>query len=455
MVLFLLAWNGLQAEENRRQTVYTIPIKEEITHTTRLYLAHGLEEANELGAAAVLIDLNTYGGLVEAADSMRTQILYSPIPVYVFINNNAASAGALISIACQKIYMRKGANIGAATVVNQSGSAMPDKYQSYMRSMMRATAEAHGRDTLVQQGDTVLKWRRDPLIAEAMVDERVIVPHLVDSGKVLTFTAEEAIQWGYCDGLAETTDEIITRYLGFSSYELKGYTPSGVDRIKGFLLSPALQAILIMIIIGGIYFELQTPGIGFPSLASLVAAILYFAPLYIDGLAQNWEILLFLSGLVLLALEIFVFPGFGVAGIAGIACLFAGLTIGLVDNSDFDFGHVPGAAIGRAATTVLAGLVMGFVLVLWLSHKIGSRGLFRKVALEADLEQAVSTPDYQALVGQCGTALTVLRPSGKVQIGGKSYDAVSESGFVEAGSAVRVERYENAQLYVVPQENLV
>ncbi|MEG2067532.1 MAG: ATP-dependent Clp protease proteolytic subunit, partial [Tannerellaceae bacterium] len=129
--------------------IYKIDIKKEIDQTTRLYLSNGLKEADALGADAVLIHLNTYGGQVDAADSMRTAILYNAIPVYVFIDNNAASAGALISIACKKIYMRKGANIGAATVVNQTGAAMPDKYQSYMRSMIRSTAEAQGRDTLI------------------------------------------------------------------------------------------------------------------------------------------------------------------------------------------------------------------------------------------------------------------------------------------------------------------
>lgn len=435
-LLLLTFVSKIEGKNGPDPLVYTIPIKQEINHTTRLFLQHGMEEAQQLQADAILIDLNTYGGLLEAADSMRTHILYSPIPVYVFINNNAASAGALISIACQKIYMRKGASIGAATVVDQSGEAMPDKYQSYMRSLMRATAETQ---------------RRNPQIAEAMVDDRVIVPHLVDSGKVLTLTAEEAMQWGYCDGMAETMDEIITRYLNYPHYELKSYTPSTFDRVKGFLMNPALQAILIMIMIGGLYFELQTPGLGFPSLASVVAAILYFAPLYIDGLTQNWEILLFFIGLILIALEIFVIPGFGIAGITGLACLFGGLTVGLLDNSNFDFGHVSADSIGQAALTVFSGLILGFALVLWLSHKIGAKGFLRGAALEADLEEAISAPDNQALVGQCGTTLTVLRPSGKVQVNGKSYDAVSEAGFIEAGTPIQVQRYENAQLYVLPQ----
>ncbi len=453
-VLGLFVWGMIASictvVADSRPLVYEIDIQKEINNTTQIYLSKGLAEAKTLGADAVLIHLNTYGGQVDAADSMRTAILYSPIPVYVFIDNNAASAGALISIACEKIYMRKGANIGAATVVNQTGAAMPDKYQSYMRSMMRSTAEAHGQDTIIQRNDTLYKWKRDPLIAEAMVDERVSIPNLVDTGKVLTLTAQEAMKWGYCEGIAESPDEVITRYLGYSDYRLVSYTPSWLDDVKGFLLNPVFQSFLIILIIGGIYFEMQAPGMGFPSVVALVAAVLYFAPLYLDGLAANWEILVFVIGLMLIAVELFVLPGFGVAGIGGIVLVTGGLIMALLDNTNFDFRGVSAERWGEAVLTVLAGLVLGFVAMIWLSHKIGRRGIFRRVALVADLEEAVSSPDLSALVGQEGIAVTVLRPSGKVRIGTEWYDGVSEAGFIEKGSRVKVLRFENAQLYVVP-----
>ena len=433
--------------------VYQIDIQQEIDNTTWLYLKNGLAEAERLQAQAVLIHMNTYGGLLEAADSMRTAILYSPIPVSVFIDNNAASAGALISIACQRIYMRKGANIGAATVVDQTGKAMPDKYQSYMRSMIRSTAEAHGKDTLISQQDTIFRWHRDPLIAEAMVDDRVVVPNLIDSGKVLTFTAQEAMKWHYCEGLAESVDQVITEYMGYSNYDLASYQPSWYDRVKGFLLSPMLQSLLIMLIIGGIYFEMQTPGIGFPLATSVVATVLYFAPLYIDGLAQSMEILAFLLGLLLLLVEIFVIPGFGIAGISGIVLIVGGLTLSLLGNQDFDFQQVSAADSGRAALTVLLGLGIGFALILWLSHKIGSKGPLRRMALNTDLGEAISSPTHPELIGKEGIAQTVLRPSGKVWIEGKVYDGISESGFVEKGEPIVVVKSENAQLYVVTKSH--
>lgn len=447
-IVAILLITTCKSVAGEHKLVYKIDIRKEIDNTTRIYLSNGLKEANDLKADAVLIHMNTYGGLVDAADSMRTAILYSPIPIYVFIDNNAASAGALISVACKKIFMRKGANIGAATVVNQTGAAMPDKYQSYMRSMIRSTAEAQGKDTIINGKDTLVKWKRDPLIAEAMVDERVAIPNLIDTGKVLTFTASEAVKWGYCDGIAESPDEVITKYLGYKEYELKSYTPSWFDNVKGFLMNPILQSLLILIIIGGIYFEMQTPGIGFPSAAALIAAILYFAPLYIDGLAQNWEILLFIIGLLLFAAEIFIIPGFGVAGVGGIILVVAGLTMSLLNNTDFNFEEVTHAEFGEACLTVLVGLGGGFALMIWLSNKIGHKGIFRKVALNADLEESFSSPNLTSLVGKEGTAFTILRPSGKVMIDGELYDGVSDSGFIERGTRVKVVHFENAQVYV-------
>ena len=432
-----------------KKHVYIINIKKEIDNTTQIYLKNGLNEANKLNADAVLIHMNTYGGYVDAADSMRTAILYNPIPVYVFIDNNAASAGALISIACKKIYMRKGANIGAATVVEQTGKAMPDKYQSFMRSMIRSTAEAHGKDTIIQGNDTILKWKRDPLIAEAMVDERTIIPNLTDSGKVLTLTADEALQWGYCDGIAETKEEVISKYLRFADYETIEYQPTLLDNLKGFLMNPILQSMLIIFIIGGIYFEMHSPGLGFPSIVAITAAVLYFAPLYIDGLALYWEIALFIFGIILVLIEIFALPGFGIAGIGGAICIFIGLTTALLNNIDFNFGHIDKEQLIRASSTVLSGLLFGSILAIWLASRIGKKGIFQKIALETALDGQPFS-EIKSVVGSKGFAATDLRPSGKVFVKEEIYDAVSDFGFIEKGTPVKIVRQENAQIYVVP-----
>jgi len=398
--------------------------------------------------------MNTYGGLVDAADSIRTKILNCPIPVYVFVDNNAISAGALIAISADKIYMREGASIGAATVVHQTGEAAPDKYQSFMRSMMRATAEAHGKDTIITGKDTTYRWRRDPRIAEAMVDPSVVVKGVIDSTKVLTLTTEEAIKLRYCEGKAEKIEDVLTAN-NISDYHIERYKLSALEKIIQFLINPYLQSLLIMLIIGGIYFELQTPGIGFPLALSVIAALLYFAPLYLEGLANHWELLIFFAGLILIAVEIFAFPGFGVAGISGIILMLFGLSLAMVDKIVFEWDFTAGLiAVFKSFCIVTGSAALSLVLSIWLGKSFLDNPHLSKVMLTAEQRSSegyVSFDDLSGLVGVTGTARSMLRPAGKVDINGKLYDSVCEIGYINAGERVKVLRFETGQLYVVKQ----
>lgn len=450
-VLFFILFVYVTYGQHSNPLIYKINIKENIGSNTWVYLQNGMHQALNKNADCILLHMNTYGGSVTEADSMRTAILNFQLPVYVFIDNNAASAGALISIACDSIFMRSAASIGAATVVSgQDGSKAPDKYQSYMRGMMRATAESHGRDTVIQNRDTLIEWKRDPKVAEAMVDEKIVIPGFADSTQILTLTASQAVELHYCDGIAENINQIAVQYLGYRDYDLETYNPTLYDRIKGLLMNGVLQAILIMLIIGGIYFELQTPGIGFPTAVAVTAALLYFTPLYLTGYAQNWEVLLFVLGLILIVFEIFVIPGFGVAGISGIILVFTALILALVGNIHFDFSGLSLRQLFRAIMVVFAGIGMGLALIIYMSSRIGKPGIFSRVALVSDQEGYISVPmEPLTLVGQTGIASTVLRPSGKIRIGDQHYDAVSMKGFIEKGDEVVVKRYENFQLYVM------
>ncbi len=454
LFLFFLVVSAIgQSSEPAEKLVYRLRIFSEINSTSWVHTQRAFEEARQLNADAILLHLNTYGGEVVFADSIRTKILNSSIPVYVFIDNNAASAGALISIACDSIYMRPGANIGAATVVNQTGEQMPDKYQSYMRSTIRATAEAHGKDTIITPTDTIIKWVRDPKIAEAMVDERIYIPGIIDSGKVLTFTTLEAIKFGYCEGVANSVDEVLG-LLHLKPYKLVTFEPSFYDGLKGFLTSPVLRGLLILIILGGLYFELQSPGIGFPLILAATAAILYFAPLYLDGLAANWEILLFIIGVALIAVEIFVLPGFGLAGISGIILALTGLILSLLENRAFDFTDVDANALVTALLTVFTGIIGGFILSVWLSQKLltTTKGPFSKLALQTSqpVSEGYLSVDakMKELVGLTGRALTVLRPSGRVEINGRSYDARATEGYIDKNETIEVTAFWSGQLYV-------
>jgi len=426
------------ADKSKTYKIYTFDIKEEIAPPVWHVAKNSLKAAKDTSADLILIHMNTYGGLVETADSIRTAILHSPIPVWVFIDNNAASAGALISIACDSIYMRSGANIGAATVVNQTGEAMPDKYQSYMRSTMRSTAEATGRD---------------PKIAEGMVDPRIKIPGVSDSGKVITFTTSEAMANGYCEGTAESIAGVL-KLAGIENYEIIEYELSATDRIIRFLISPIISGLLIMIIIGGIYFELQSPGIGFPILASIVAALLYFAPLYVEGLAANWEIIIFVIGVILIAVEIFVIPGFGVAGISGITLVVVGLTLSMIDNIGFEPSNIPAGELLSAFFIVIIASFVSLIGSLYLSRFLFSttNTMFGGLALAATQQKSdgftSADSNYSSMIGKQGIAHSVLRPAGKIMIDDEIYDATAESGFIEKGESIRVTRYSNTQLFV-------
>jgi membrane-bound serine protease (ClpP class) len=426
------------SDSTRNYRVYTFDIKEEIAPPVWHVTKKSLQAAKDTVADLILIHMNTYGGMLETADSIRTAILQSPIPVWVFIDNNAASAGALISIACDSIYMRPGGNIGAATVVNQTGEAVPDKYQSYMRSMMRSTAEAKGRN---------------PRIAEGMVDPRIKIPGVSDSGNVITFTTSEAIENGFCEGTAQNLDEVL-RNSGIINYTLIRHELTAMDKIIRFLISPVISGLLIMIIIGGIYFELQSPGIGFPIGASIVAAMLYFAPLYLEGLAANWEILLFIIGVILIAVEIFALPGFGVAGILGILFILTGLALSMVDNMGFDFTTFPMEDLIIALFTVIIASFLSLMGSFWLTRKLFSTeshflgGLALAATQQKDLGYTSAASSYTSMIGREGVAKTVLRPSGKIEIDDDIYDATSETGFIDKDEPVKVTRYVNTQLFV-------
>ncbi|MDR1666237.1 MAG: nodulation protein NfeD [Bacteroidales bacterium] len=431
--------------------VYVFEIRDEIGPAMWRTTMQSLRKAKAMEAELVIIHMNTYGGLLDAADSIRTCILSCPVPVWVFVDNNAISAGALIAIAADRIYMREGASIGAATVVSGTGEVVPDKYQSFMRSMMRATAESHGKDTLVQGRDTVFRWRRDPRIAEAMVDPTVSVQGLIDSTKVLTMTVEEAIRHGYCEGKASSISDILAA-AGMSDRRVTRHVLSPVEKIIHFLINPVLQSILIMLIIGGIYFELQTPGIGFALGVSVVAALLYFAPLFIEGIADHWELALFFVGLLLIGIEIFALPGFGVAGVSGIILMLFGISLAMVDNIVFQWDWAYGLlSVFKAFCVVVLSAVVALGLSIWAGRLFFHSSVLSGLMLQAEQKRSegyVSFDDWSALVGGAGIARSMLRPSGKVEVDGRLYDAICETGYIQAGQRVRILRFETGQLYV-------
>lgn len=420
-----------------KPVVFYFTLDEDIMPAAGRKIEQAYSQAEEAGADYIIMELNTFGGRVDITDEIRERILAANITTVVFINKNAASAGALISIAHDSIYMNKGASIGAATVVSgEDGRQMPDKYQSYMRSTMRSTAEAKGRD---------------PKIAEAMVDDRIAIPGIIDSAYTLTFTTEEAIKHGFCEGNAANLNEVLT-HLGIEEHELVEYEASAMEGVINFLLNPVVSGILMMMIVMGIFFELQTPGVGFPLGAAVLGAILYFAPLYLEGLANYWEIALFFVGVILLLVEIFAIPGFGVAGISGIVLMVAGLVLSLIANVNFDFTFAPETQIVWAMVRVALSLSVLTILVLVFHERILNSGPISRLVLKDSLndEQGYtsSVATLNDLVGATGIAATDMKPSGKVEIAEERYEASSDGELIEKGTRVKVVRSRGNYLQV-------
>lgn len=432
--------------------IYSFEIKEAIQNSVARNTDKAIAEAEKLQADYLIVHMNTFGGEVASADKIRTALLNTEIPTVVFIDNNAASAGALISIACDSIYMRKGANIGAASVVNQTGQKMPEKYQSYMRSIMRSTAESKGQDSLVnEQGEKVAKWRRDPALAEAMVDESV---NQQDSTKIVSFTSSEAIENGFCEGEVASMTEIIEQKLHVQKYQLVKHQLTSVDVLINFLINPAVSGVLIMIIIGGIYYELRTPGLGFPIVASIVAAFLFFAPHYLEGLAANWEIACFVVGITLLILEIFVIPGFGLAGIAGVALIFMAFIFSLVDNYSFDKFGFSMDLFSTSITTLFLTLVVTIGLIIFISVKFIKTKMFQNIALRAEqkVEDGYVAFEKVETNNERGITLTPLEPIGKIEIDGTVHPAKAKYGYINKGEKVKVVGHSLGEYEVIKEE---
>jgi membrane-bound serine protease (ClpP class) len=433
LLLFaILPVAGLIAQE---KNVMLMEIKDEIDPRMKRYVDLAFDHAEKTKADIVIIEMDTYGGVLTDAKEIVDRIMHFKKPVWVFINSDAASAGALISIGCDSIYMSPGASIGAATVVDGSGEKAPDKYQSYMRSIMRSTAEENGRN---------------PLIAEGMVDEQLQIDSIKEAGKIITFSTSEAIKYGYCEAKVNSIEEILKRN-SIKNYKLDRFKLGASEKIISLVLNPFLSGILILIIIAGIYFEMQAPGLGFAGLAALVALILYLVPYYLNGLAENWEIIALFIGIILIAFEIFVIPGFGVAGVSGIILTIGSLVLIMVNNDSFDFEFVRMNDILFAFAAAMGGLLGGVILLFVIGARISNTKLYKRVALTTTQESSQGyTSNFiaESLQGKTGTAHTVLRPSGKVLIDGKLYDAYTRGEYIERGSGIEVISNEGPALKV-------
>ncbi|MCL6494553.1 MAG: ATP-dependent Clp protease proteolytic subunit [Ignavibacterium sp.] len=428
LIIFLL---NLTFIFSQQKTVYLGFIEGDIDLGLAPYVNRVINEAEKNNADAIIFKINTFGGRVDAATQIKDAILSSKIKTVAFVNNRAISAGALITLSCNVIIMAPGSNMGAATVVDQTGQKVGEKYQSYMRSEMRSTAEKNGRPTD---------------IAQAMVDERIVIPGLCDSTQLVTLTSEEAVKYKMADTILNKLDDVL-KYLNLENAKVIDVRSNWAEDVVRFLSNPIIASILIMIGFFGLLTEIKTPGWGLPGTAGLIALALFFGSSYILQLASIVEILMFITGIILIAVEIFVIPGFGLPGIAGIILVFASIFLSLLGGDPFITFETISVAIIQLTIAIIAAIVLVFLLAKYLPKTSAFSRLVLSESEKAN-EGFVSYPSETSLLGKTGKSLTVLRPAGIAEIEGKKYDVIADNEYIEPGKIIKVIRVEGIKVVV-------
>jgi membrane-bound serine protease (ClpP class) len=418
LTLALLATSGLEIRA-QAPAVYRIPVTGVVENGLAPFVARSIKEAESSGAAAAFLDIDTPGGRIDAAERIADAVRGARIPVYGYVNPRAYSAGALIAISTNGIYMRPGAVIGAATPVDGQGTKASEKMVSAMRAEFRSMAEQRGLD---------------PRLAEAMVDENVEIPGVVKKGQLLTLSTNEAVRLKFAK--AQVADEAaLLRAIGVPGAQVITTEPNWAEGIVRFLTNPLVAPLLLSLGMLGLVLEIKTGAFGLGGILSLTSLGLFFGSSFILGLAGWEEVLLLGLGAIALAVEVFVLPGFGVAGVVGTLAIVASMVLAMM-------GARPSTGDVAQALAVLGAslFITMAVIYAWLRH-LPNSGRFSGLLLRGSVHKSqgfVSAPNRGDLIGVDGVAVTDLRPSGTARVGQERIDVVTEGEFVPQGSKVQV-----------------
>jgi membrane-bound serine protease (ClpP class) len=382
----------------------------------------------------IIYEINTFGGRLDAAVAIRDAIISSSVPTVSFINKRAISAGVLISLAAGRIYMHPNSTIGAAEPVAMgiglSKGEVSEKVVSYWKAELRSTAERNDRPANV---------------AEAFADKSIEIEGVVEEDKLLTLTTTQAMELGMADETAESIGDILVME------NLKGATivepgMNMLERIAGFLTRGLVSSILLTAALLGIFFEIRTPGFGAPGIIALIALTLFFGSHSLVHLAGWGEILLFIFGAVMLLIEIFLIPGFGIVGTVGIIAIVASLYLSLIGRFFHPADFVSGVQV------LAISFISAFVIILIALRFLPKFTPVNRLILSTTEDEAEgfrsSPAAYEKLDGMTGVALTTLRPSGTALIDGTKFSVVSDGDFIEKNARIRVVRIEGYRIVV-------
>lgn len=404
------------------ETVYHIPLQNEVEKALYTFLAQSLDEAKENDADLIVIDMDTPGGVVNDAENIAELLANSETPIVVYINNRALSAGAYLALYGDKIYMTPNATMGAAAVIDQTGNAADEKARSAWAASMRNAAENSGRD---------------PLYGLAMVDASIDLPEFgAEEGQLLTLSAKEAIEVKYADGIVNSLDEVLEAE-GLENAEIVSVEESFLVKLARFITNPIIVPILLSIGSLGLIVELYSPGFGIPGFMGLSALLLFFYGHMIVGLAGFEALLLFVFGVILLIAELFL--PFGISGILGGIAILGSL-------------YLSGADVTQISISILIALAVAITGMVIIMKFFGKKlRLFNKIVLtdSTSTERGyVSSVERSELLGQVADTLTPLRPSGTIVIGDERLDAVSEGNFIDRNKKVVIRKVEGSRIVV-------
>jgi len=473
LVIVLLAGRGFESSGEAvavSGAVLVIPVHDVIDLGVAFFVKRSVEGAERSGVQHIVVELDTLGGRVDAALDIRDALEGCEVPISAYVNKRAISAGALICITAKDIAMVSGSTIGAATPIGIG--PMGDKQQtgekevSYLRGEFRATAERNGHS---------------PLLAEAMVDPDTEVwavfengvPRIVSSseaeelksqsekletevvsprGKLLTLTAAEALKFGLAGSTPATLEDFV-RSLGLDPSSMIVAKVSWSENVVRFLTHPIVSGLLLTFGVLGIFFELQMPGWGISGTLGTLFLLLFFGGHYLAGLATFLDVLLFVVGLGLLALELLVIPGFGIAGISGMVCILAGIYLALVKRPvpefSWDYQMLSSALITFIFVVIAATIG---IVAIWKTFPDSRVRKFMVLSAREDAEAGYTAGEsLEALEGQVGRSLTHLRPSGKALIGGERVEVQTQGEFIEKDRPLRVVRVLGNKVFVAEE----
>ncbi|MGV7117619.1 NfeD family protein [Paenibacillus kyungheensis] len=415
------------ATSNNDGSVYVIPIDRQIESGLQKFLARGFEEAKQAKASWIVLEMNTPGGELQAAGDIGAMVRNSDVPVAVFVQDKAASAGSYIALNADKIFMQPGSTIGAAAIVDGQGNPIDNPKQvAYWKSEMRAAAQLHNRNAD---------------IADGMTDVNMVVPmpeinKTKEKGQIISLSSNEALKVGFADDILASTNAVVAE-LGHSPADIVQVQPSAGENIARVLTNPIVTTLLLFIGIAGIAIEIIIPGFGIPGIVGIVAFALYFFGSYAAGFSGSTTWLLFLGGLILLVLELFI-PSFGILGILGSASLITGVVKAAYDTSD--------ALLSLGIAFASAAVVVTLIAIL-----LKERGVWNRFILKEQLssEQSfMSRLTREQFLGKEGTSVTPLRPSGTVMIEGERIDVVTQGNFIANDRPIRVKQVDGSRIIV-------